>query len=321
MFTALSPEQVDAYLERIRLPRKYHPSSSPVHDIAFLTALHVHHISSIPYENLSIHYSPSHSVTIDADVLYEKIIGAKRGRGGYCMEDGILFHHLLRALGFNTYMAGARIRLRDANNVPSGDYIGWCHLAHIVTLPNGERYALDVSFGGDGPTKPMPLVHGASLQNLGTQEIRLVYEHLPQHAHPESQPKHWIYQYRNSAEKEWNSYYAFPEFEFFPADLISINFWAAAYPTSFQTFTVLVVKFLLGKGDGEDQQEKIVGKLMLNNGHVKRNMGGKTEVIRVCGTEEERVQALKEYFGIDLTDEEVRAISGWKTELRQSDGE
>lgn len=40
------------------------------------------------------------------------------------MESAILFHHMLRALGFRVYMAGVRIRARDGG-VPGGPYIGW----------------------------------------------------------------------------------------------------------------------------------------------------------------------------------------------------
>ena len=55
------------------------------------------------------------------------------GRGGYCMENCIFFNHVLRALGFQVYMAGARIRLR-VDGVPTGDYIGWYTLVVLELL-------------------------------------------------------------------------------------------------------------------------------------------------------------------------------------------
>ena len=53
----LTPSQVDAYLHRIGLPQKYFPSSIPPIDLAYITALHVHHITSIPYET-SVYITP-----------------------------------------------------------------------------------------------------------------------------------------------------------------------------------------------------------------------------------------------------------------------
>lgn len=128
MASAYSLEQITAFLDFIQLPKKYYPENKPVHDLKFLTALHVHTISTIPYDNLSLHYSPTHKISIDPQHSFQKIVVDGRGRGGYCMENSILFNHILRALGFQVYTAGVRIRLRT-NGVPDGDYIGWFVLA------------------------------------------------------------------------------------------------------------------------------------------------------------------------------------------------
>ena len=61
--------------------------------------------------------------------------------------------------------------------------------------------------------------------------------------------------------------------------------------------------------------EKTVGKKMLANGVVKENMGGKTSVVETCRTEKERVEALRKFFGIDLTEEEQEGIKGLRTQL------
>lgn len=78
-----------------------------------------------PYENLTVHYSPTHLVDIKPDVLYRKMMEVpSRGRGGYCMELSIFFHPTLRGLGFRIIMTGIRNRTRT-DGVPSGDYQGW----------------------------------------------------------------------------------------------------------------------------------------------------------------------------------------------------
>ncbi|KAJ3508692.1 hypothetical protein NLJ89_g5615 [Agrocybe chaxingu] len=304
MASAYSEKQIDDYVEYIALDPKYHRKANPPKDIAFLSALHAHQISVIPYENLILHYSQDHKVCLDPQTLYKKL--TTNGRGGYCMENSIFFNHILRGLGFNAYMAGVRIRPR-IEGVPQGDYIGWVHVVNIITLEDGGKYMADVGFGGDGATKPLPLTPGVSTLNIGTQEIRLVHEPLPTRAL--TSQKFWIYQYRNAPTKPWNSFYAFPELEFLHVDFEIMNYYTGTNPESFQTFTVLVVKFL------RDKERGVYGKVMLVNGEVKRNLGGRTEVVKVCKTEEERIAALKEWFGITLTAEETDGIKGMSTEL------
>jgi arylamine N-acetyltransferase len=190
------------------------------------------------------------------------------------------------------------------------------HVVNIVTLPSGEKYVLDVGFGGDGATKPLPLISGHVTQNLGTQEIRLIYDTIPPQV--DQSKKLWIYQYRNSTSQDWNSFYCFPEIEFLAQDFEIMNYYTSTSQgeTNFQTRTVLIVRFLRGKGeDGDDEREGIMGKVMLVNGEVKRNDGGKTRIVMVCKSEEERVQALKDHFSMELTEEEIQGVRGRNVEL------
>ncbi|KAK2624656.1 hypothetical protein QTJ16_005849 [Diplocarpon rosae] len=316
MASAYTSSQLDEYETHVSLPTPFRRASKPSLDIAYLTALHVHQISTAPYENLLLHYSSSHTVSLDPQDLFKKIVTDKRGRGGYCMENSILFNHILRGLGFQVYTAGVRIRAR-VGGVPAGDYIGWVHIVNIVTLPTGSQYALDVGFGGDGATHPMPMVSGQPVKNLGTQEVRLFHSTIPQHQQTDQSKKLWLYQYRNTPAQEWNSFYAFPETEFTPADFEVMNFYTSQSQAAenLQTRTVLVIRFLRGVMEGAEGREAIVGKIMMVNGEVKRNDGGKTRVVKVCTTEKERVDALREYFGITLTEEEKLGVRGRNVEL------
>ncbi|KAF2259221.1 cysteine proteinase [Lojkania enalia] len=314
--SAYSPEQVSAFVEYIGLPAKYHVENNPQHGLEFLTALHIHTISAVPYENLSLHYSPTHTISIDPHDAFQKVVGNRRGRGGYCMEVGIFFNHILRGLGFKAYTVGVRIRLREAG-APAGNYIGWVHIVNIVTLPSGAKYMLDVGFGGDGATKPLPLLSGHSTHNLGNQEIRLIYDHIPTQTHRTEASKLWIYQYRNGPHLPWNSFYAFPELEFLESDFRIMNWYTGSHPESFQVFTLLVIKFLKREKEGaKNGEQEVYGKRMLVNGTVKENLGGRTRVVQECATEEERVRALEGLFGIILTGEEREGIMGHPTELK-----
>lgn len=304
-------DQLIKYFDHVRLPKKYYDDNVAL-DLDFLTALHRHQIAAIPYENLSLHYDQHKIIDLDPQVLYTKFVTKGCNRGGYCMEGSLFFLNVLRSIGFRAYPSIVRIRLRE-DGVPTGSYVGITHLVLLIELPGvdgtAEKYVSDAAFGGDGPTVPMPLIDGLVTQNLGTQEIRFAYERIPR-----SIQKFWVYQYRNAPNKPWNSFYAFNDTECLEKDFQAINYWTSQGPT-FQLTTVIVVKFILGP-DEATGDEKVVGKLMLVNGIVKRNMGGKTEVVEVCKTEPERIQALKKWFAIEFTEDEIAGIKDTVTELK-----
>ncbi|KAF2838725.1 arylamine N-acetyltransferase 4 [Patellaria atrata CBS 101060] len=318
MASAYNAAQLSEYLSYISLPESLHPTLTPTPEstshlnLALLKALHVHHIGTIPYENLSIHYSGSHAVDIDPQHLFKKIVEAKRGRGGYCMESGILFYHVLKGLGFAVKHVGVRIRSR-VEGVPAGEYIGWVHIVNLVTLPDGTRWMLDVAFGGDGPTHPLPLIPDVVTQNLGPQQVRLIRDHIPMQTDRTEATKLWIYQYRNEESRPWNSFYAFSELEFLPADYEVMNFYTSKTTAHIQVTTALVVRFLR-------EGSEVKGKVMLVGPEVKRNLGGRTEVVMACKTEGERVEALERWFGITLTEKEREGIRGTIGEIKGQQG-
>ncbi|KGO68015.1 Arylamine N-acetyltransferase [Penicillium italicum] len=186
-------------------------------------------------------------------------------------------------------------------------------MVNIVKLPCGQEYHLDAAFGGDGPTKPVPLVSGQISQNLGPQEIRLIHDNISKQTRPDQ--KLWIYQYRNGSEKKWESLYSFAEIEFFQDDFEVINHY-----TSWETFstgTMIIVKFIRGsETDGlplndheregqsfESSQISIAGKIMFISGSpdvVKLNMGGQSRIIDSFQSEEERLSGLKRWFQIQI---------------------
>ncbi|KAK0383167.1 hypothetical protein NLU13_9080 [Sarocladium strictum] len=326
--SAYTTAQVSQWLQRLALPpslRQYatHPSAFP-HTLQSLRTLMRCQIAAFTYENLSVHYSPSHRVDITPEALYQKLLGPHhRHRGGYCMELSIFFYHMLLGLGFNVYMTGVRNRTRTAG-IPQGEYQGWTHIINIVQLPDQSRHALDVAFGGDGPTTPLPLNdEGTAFTNLGAQQIRLVHDLIPKQRMA-SLPRLWIYQYRNGVDRDWNSFYSFAELEFFQEDFEVMNWWAVE--KTVHRRNVIAVRFLR-KGDGalfaaakgtkeeEGSEPEIIGKVMLVNDVIKVNLGGRTEVVRHFQTEEGRVLALDDYFGIRLTEEERRGIDGWDMSL------
>ena len=116
-------EQIESFLSYINLPEEFRHADTP-RDISLLTALHVYMVTTVPYENLTLHYSAQREPSLNPNDIFTKIVTNARGRGGYCMENALLYLHMLRGLGFQAYAAGVRIRLR-LDGVPQGDYTGW----------------------------------------------------------------------------------------------------------------------------------------------------------------------------------------------------
>ena len=182
------------------------------------------------------------------------------------------------------------------------------HVVNIVTLSSGATYAVDVAFGGDGPTQPLLLSDGYTIRNLGTQEVRLIHDYIPEQLSRLPHQKLWMYQYRSNPSLSWNPFYALAETEFFPPDFGGMNFDLSQKEDSYQRLIVLCIKFL-------KKEESISGKLMLVDSVLKINTGGKTKVIATFDTEEQRVQALQDHFAIILNREEIDGIKGLYTEL------
>lgn len=133
-----SPAQLESYLARIQYAKAVGASSSsssldPDRDPAGAThqlqptletlkTLQKHHLAAIPFENLSLHYSSHRTISLDPEDLFEKIVVQRRG--GYCMENNLLFGIVLRSLGYCVYGAGGRVS-HAISHRPGGGFEGW----------------------------------------------------------------------------------------------------------------------------------------------------------------------------------------------------
>src|SRR5712671_3170173 len=116
-----------AYLQRIN----YAGSLAP--DNETLRLLHLAHLRTVPFENLSIHTNDA--IVLDDDALFEKIV--VRRRGGFCYELNGLFAALLRELGFEVELVSAQVARTDGGFSPDFD-----HMALLVV--RDERWLADV---------------------------------------------------------------------------------------------------------------------------------------------------------------------------------
>ena len=120
---------VDAYLARIGASRPPDPTPEALRE------LHERHLTTVPFENLSVHLPEPIELTEDA--LFDKIV--RRRRGGFCYELNGAFAALLRELGFEVTLLSARVW--------DGEHFGapFDHLALQVDLD--EPWLADVGFG------------------------------------------------------------------------------------------------------------------------------------------------------------------------------
>ena len=290
------------YFNSVHLPTDKIPDwhGSPERAVVELRTIQQHQLATVPFENLSLHYSPHHSVDLHPDFLYDKIVN--KGRGGYCMENNCFFGTVLRSLGFKVYSAGARV------HEGSGIYTPWSHMINIITLANGERYLIDVGFGNNGPTCPLLLIDGYEAQSIAPASMRLVCEKIPATFNPHD--RLWIYQHRISPASDWEPMYCFTETEFLPRDFEMMNFWTSQSRKSLFTNCIMCVRKIM-----DERSHELVGTLILTGAEVKRRVGEKTEHLKTCKTEEDRVEVLENMFGVKLTNEEKSAIGGLVTQL------
>ena len=181
------------------------------------------------------------------------------------------------------------------------------HMVNIITLPDGQKFMVDVGFGANGPIRPLPLVVGSVHKAIPPAEARLVYDGIPAATDPSQ--KSWIFQHRDRPDAEWIPQYCFTETEFLPQDYEIMNFWTSQSRTSFFTYRVVVVKMIM-------EGKKVVGTVTLSGEEIKRRIRGESEMLRICKSEEERAEALDRWFGIRLTADERRGIVGMVSELK-----
>ena len=181
------------------------------------------------------------------------------------------------------------------------------HMVNFITFSNGNKYMIDVGFGGDNPIQILPLVAGKILPNLVPQEMRLVHENIEGNVDPEQ--KLWIYQLRDTDHDDWKTMYCFTEQEFRRVDFEVMSFYTSQSRKSLFTQKVLAVKRLQEDGS-------IYGQLILVGNELKVKKERGTEVLRTGMTEVDRIEVLETHFSIRLNDAEKRGIRGLVSELK-----
>lgn len=298
-----SKPQITKYFDRLTIPhneRVYDVKSlNPEDALSYLALLQKLHLANIPFENLSIHYSTHRQVSIHAQELFRKIIDDNNGRGGYCMENNLLFGTLMHSLGFNLYSGGGRVLAQG------GVWTGFGHMVNLVTIDD-LKYLVDVGFGSDSPVRPQPLVSGTVLPHMAPGSTRLQWRNITPNTDPNQ--RLWICEYRRTDDSDWETKYCFSELEFLPQDYNVMNYYTSTNPRSIFSKTIMVETKIL-------RDNELVGNQILLGNNLKWRVHGQKEKEIVLNSEAERLQALEEHWGIKLGQPERDGIRGLSTEL------
>lgn len=178
---------------------------------------------------------------------------------------------------------------------------------------DGHFYAVDVGMGAMGPLIPYPLEDGLEMVSVAPRKIRLQLRTIAEHGTLDESKaqKLWCYDvcYKpqspasSSPEDNWIPTYCFTETEFLPQDYEMMSWFTSTHRKSFFTYCVLTTKLIM-----DEAGEKIIGDRTLFGNGMRTTIGGRREALKF-ETEQARVEALKDLFQVELTEEEQAGIS------------
>ncbi|KAM5356821.1 hypothetical protein ACJ41O_003467 [Fusarium nematophilum] len=319
---------LDQYFKRIQLPHYYWrtrhdleqgDTENPNERLDYLRTLIRHHVRSIPFENVSLHYSWHRVIHVDPRHVFEKLV--KQERGGYCMEQNTLLNGILRALGYDAYLAGARVY-----NPATDKFGGYDHCVNIVSIGD-RRYLADVGFGSGVPVFPIRMnPERQTIHAWAMTEMRVRRGTIPQGNKRDAE--YWIYEHRPGGLGGWTPLYCFTEGEFLPEDIEIANLKPSTTPTSIFVQKLIVVRFTTNQDAYPDkgvlrvnrrpvvEVPELHGKLIVDGDMLRLRWDREVVFEERFESEEQRVRVLDEYFGIKLSEVERAAIQGTLTEVK-----
>lgn len=229
-----------------------------------LFAIHCAHAFSIPFENLAIFDSNSdrdYPIRLDEHSLCNKLIYQRRG--GYCFESSSLLILVLEQLGFTVVRLAGRVQ----------QMLDHC-LALVIVA--GEKYIIDVGFGGNGLIEPLPLMLNVEVKQFSESFKLIVVD------------DDYILQVLING--NWSKLYSFRLTPYLAIDYEPLNYYISRF------HPVLTHNRICTLPTPE-------GRIILHNDELKIRAGGQTP--RKTISNNEYPQVLKEYFGIELIENSI----------------
>jgi N-hydroxyarylamine O-acetyltransferase len=226
------------------------------------------HLANIPFENVDVFLG--RVPELDMPSLQAKMV--QRRRGGYCFEQNALYGAALERMGLEVTRLAARTRINADRVRPR------THMMLVVTV-DGERWLTDVGFGS-GLIEPMPLQETTVQQ--GTWTLRLAYE-----------DEQWVL--KSLGPQGWSDLYAFAIERLYPSDYDMANHYTATWPRS------AFVQRLITQARTEEEQRGLAGTELIVS-------GPEGERAKQTLTVDETIEALRDQFGVELTDDELARL-------------
>ncbi|MEU6771293.1 arylamine N-acetyltransferase [Streptomyces sp. NPDC046759] len=265
----MNSSQVDAYLHRIGAGRPEEPTSR------VLRELHLCHLRTVPFENLSIHLGEE--IVLEEDRLLDKLV--ERGRGGFCYELNGAFGTLLAALGYEVELLAARV-YGDEGRLG----IPYDHLALRVRTVEGDDWLADVGFGAHSH---YPLSYGERAEQVDPGGVYRVMEAGPDAAGmggggPAAAGDLDVLQDGR------------PQYRLEPRPRVLGDFAAGAWWHSTSPLSHFTASLVCSRVTEDG------GRITLSGRELKTTAGDGTRGTRELGTDAEVLTAYRERFGIEL---------------------
>ncbi|KAF5354216.1 hypothetical protein D9756_006927 [Leucocoprinus leucothites] len=284
------------------------------------------HLLTFPFENTSMHYTAEHDMEVTPELLLPRFVQDKNG--SYCFGHNGVMLEVLRGLGFRAYAVGARV-----NQAPTGSPYAFGAYTHLILLvqpssDDNQTYVIDVGIGSACLMRPLLLSTDPNNIVYGlteTERHRLAFEPNPNSSLSSSPDMsvnaggQWNIEvgHRKSldAPEIWGRQFAFTESECWHPDIAFSSFVVSKRPGPYMFWNhVTCVKvFTVDEGPENERLEKSkrpMYRIILHGKEVKKSYGVESELLRIFGTELDRIQALREIFGIKLRDEDEVYIKG-----------
>ncbi|KAK0223648.1 cysteine proteinase [Armillaria fumosa] len=276
------------------------------------------HLVAFPFENCDMHYTSDHSMDVTPQGMLRRAILRRRGSYGFGLNT--LFLGMLRGLGYRAYAGSARVS-DGSNPLKLGP------LSHMFLLvqPDSETHfqpvcLVDVGFGGTCLTRPIYLRDGAVVETSSEKHRLIRAPHPSSSLDGLDSALLWHLQISRTGKTEpaWKTLYAFSESESFPEDFMRASAYISQVPSeSIFWKNVMCVKYFIV--DGEEQRglgleantnDVHLGRYILFGSEISRSVGGRQQILQIFRTEEDRIWALRDYFGFDIDVKDALNITG-----------
>jgi N-hydroxyarylamine O-acetyltransferase len=255
-----------AWLDRIGYTGSLLPTLDTLHQLIFA------HSHAVAYESLDIMLG--RTPRLDIASLQRKMISG--GRGGYCLEQNMLFREGLRSLGYQITSLQGRVVRGMAIDAPSPAI----HMLLQVDIPEGP-YLADVGFGNLAPTCALLLRSGIE-QDTPHEPMRFI---------DVGGELTLLAKLRDT----WEHIYRVIPYPRYDGEYEITNWYTGTHPRTVYQSNIIVAR------PGPNRT-----RMTMFNGRVTvRHATGEAER-RLLTDEADYRSVLRDEFGLKMTDDEIR---------------